>query len=311
MRAPRITAENLRNQVDVVSEEIRLNVLNRPYGGFPWIQLPPVLFDTFPNAHNGYGDFVELEPATVDDCAEFFDTYYAPGNAQCSPWRATSTSTTPRAGRASTSTTSRPGRRRSGRRSPSRRRAAERREAEPRRARAAARARGRLPAARPGRGPRRLPRPRAARLACSATARPPGCSAASCTSTGWSPTSPRAPGLMGPLDARDPDTFTITAVHPPAVDPDRVLDAARRGAGQARRRRPDRRGAGSPGRALVGGAAPGERPRHVPHARPRRPRAALRARGARRGAAGTARRRHPRAGAGRRGGAARRRRAAC
>ena len=32
-------------------------------------------------------------------------------------------------------------------------------------------------------------------------------------------------GLMGPLDARDPDTFTITAVHPPSVDPDRVLAA--------------------------------------------------------------------------------------
>ncbi|MGH4016005.1 MAG: M16 family metallopeptidase [Pseudonocardiaceae bacterium] len=81
MRAPRITVENLRNQVDVVKEEIRLNVLNRPYGGFPWITLPPVLYDTFPNAHNGYGDFTELEAATVDDCAAFFDAYYAPGNA--------------------------------------------------------------------------------------------------------------------------------------------------------------------------------------------------------------------------------------
>ncbi|HEV7829665.1 MAG TPA: pitrilysin family protein [Pseudonocardiaceae bacterium] len=81
MRAPRITAENLRNQVDVVKEEIRLNVLNRPYGGFPWITLPPVLYNTFPNAHNGYGDFSELEAATVDDCAAFFDVYYAPGNA--------------------------------------------------------------------------------------------------------------------------------------------------------------------------------------------------------------------------------------
>ena len=30
---------------------------------------------------------------------------------------------------------------------------------------------------------------------------------------------------MGPLDARDPDTFTITAVHPPSVDADRVLSA--------------------------------------------------------------------------------------
>ena len=66
----------------MVKEEIRLNVLNRPYGGFPWILLPPVLYDTFPNAHNGYGDFSELEQATLDDAAAFFDTYYAPGNAQ-------------------------------------------------------------------------------------------------------------------------------------------------------------------------------------------------------------------------------------
>lgn len=81
LRAPRLTEENLRNQVDVVKEEIRLNVLSRPYGGFPWILLPPVLYDTFPNAHNGYGDFSELEQATLDDAAGFFDSYYAPGNA--------------------------------------------------------------------------------------------------------------------------------------------------------------------------------------------------------------------------------------
>src|SRR5690242_10622754 len=81
LRAPRLTQENLRNQVDVVKEEIRLNVLNRPYGGFPWIWLPPVLYQTFPNAHNGYGDFTDLEQATLDDCASFFDTYYAPANA--------------------------------------------------------------------------------------------------------------------------------------------------------------------------------------------------------------------------------------
>jgi len=81
MRAPRITAGNLANQVEVVKEEIRLNVHNRPYGGLPWILLPPVLFDTFPNAHNGYGDFSHLEQASVDDCADFFDTWYAPANA--------------------------------------------------------------------------------------------------------------------------------------------------------------------------------------------------------------------------------------
>ena len=81
LRAPKLTEENLRNQVDVVKEEIRLNVLSRPYGGFPWILLPPVLYDTFPNAHNGYGDFSELEQATLDDAAAFFDSYYAPANA--------------------------------------------------------------------------------------------------------------------------------------------------------------------------------------------------------------------------------------
>ncbi|WP_158885479.1 M16 family metallopeptidase [Amycolatopsis anabasis] len=81
MRAPKLTPENLANQIDVVKEEIRLNVLNRPYGGFPWILLPPVLYSTFPNAHNGYGDFTDLEQASLDDCAAFFDTFYAPANA--------------------------------------------------------------------------------------------------------------------------------------------------------------------------------------------------------------------------------------
>jgi len=81
MRGPRLTEETLRNQVDVVKEEIRVNVLNRPYGGFPWLKLPPVMFDTYPNAHDGYGSFDDLEAATVADAAEFFDKYYAVGNA--------------------------------------------------------------------------------------------------------------------------------------------------------------------------------------------------------------------------------------
>ena len=81
MRGPRLTEENLRNQVDVVKEEIRVNVLNRPYGGFPWLKLPPVMFDTFPNAHDGYGSFDDLESATVADAAEFFDTLLRAGNA--------------------------------------------------------------------------------------------------------------------------------------------------------------------------------------------------------------------------------------
>jgi zinc protease len=81
MRSPRITDENMANQIAVVKEEIRVNVMNRPYGGFPWLVLPPVLYDTFPNAHNGYGGFEDLSSASVDDAAEFFNSYYAPANA--------------------------------------------------------------------------------------------------------------------------------------------------------------------------------------------------------------------------------------
>jgi predicted Zn-dependent peptidase len=81
MRAPKLTQENLENQIAVVQEEIRVNVMNRPYGGFPWIRLADVAFQTFPNAHNGYGAFEELQAASLDDAASFFESYYAPGNA--------------------------------------------------------------------------------------------------------------------------------------------------------------------------------------------------------------------------------------
>jgi zinc protease len=81
MRRPAITEENLANQIAVVKEEIRVNVQNRPYGGYPWLKLPAVMFDTFANAHDGYGSFEDLDAATVEDARGFFDTYYAPGNA--------------------------------------------------------------------------------------------------------------------------------------------------------------------------------------------------------------------------------------
>ncbi len=81
MAALALNEENLKNQVAVVEEEIRVNVLNRPYGGFPWILLPQVAFDTYPNAHNGYGDFSHLEQATLEDAASFFERYYSPANA--------------------------------------------------------------------------------------------------------------------------------------------------------------------------------------------------------------------------------------
>ena len=81
MRALKVDDENLRNQRDVVKEEVRVNVLNQPYGGFPWLDLPPVAYRNWPNAHNFYGDFVDLDAATLEDVQAFFQTYYSPNNA--------------------------------------------------------------------------------------------------------------------------------------------------------------------------------------------------------------------------------------
>ena len=81
MRALKVDDENLRNQRDVVKEEVRVNVMNQPYGGFPWLDLPPVAFRNWPNAHNFYGDFADLDAATLEDVCNFFHTYYAPNNA--------------------------------------------------------------------------------------------------------------------------------------------------------------------------------------------------------------------------------------
>jgi zinc protease len=81
MRALKVDDENLRNQRDVVKEEVRVNVMNQPYGGFPWLDMPPVAFRNWANAHNFYGDFADLDAATLVDVQKFFNTYYVPNNA--------------------------------------------------------------------------------------------------------------------------------------------------------------------------------------------------------------------------------------
>jgi predicted Zn-dependent peptidase len=223
LRAPTLSVENLRNQVDVVKEEIRLNVLNRPYGGFPWILLPPVLYETFPNAHNGYGDFSELEQASLDDAAAFFDTYYAPGNAQITV-----------AGYLDVDETMKLVEKHFGdipaRPTPSRPSfyepppGKERRQAVPD-------AHAPLPALAVG---YRLPDPTTdldAYLGHALLGSVLGDGEAArlqrrlVHADGLVTDISAGAGLMGALDARDPDTFTITAVHPAAVDPDRVLAA--------------------------------------------------------------------------------------
>ena len=81
MRALKVDDENLRNQRDVVKEEVRVNVMNQPYGGFPWLDMPPVAFRNWANAHNFYGDFADLDAASLKDVQSFFKTYYVPNNA--------------------------------------------------------------------------------------------------------------------------------------------------------------------------------------------------------------------------------------
>jgi predicted Zn-dependent peptidase len=81
MRGLDISQENLTNQQGVVKNEVKANVLNQPYGGFPWLQMPQYANENWYNAHNFYGDLADLDAATLEDVRAFFDTYYAPGNA--------------------------------------------------------------------------------------------------------------------------------------------------------------------------------------------------------------------------------------
>lgn len=81
MRGLAITQDNLTNQQGVVSNEVKVNVLNQPYGGFPWLDMPQYANENWFNAHNFYGDLEDLEAATLDDVQAFFDVYYAPNNA--------------------------------------------------------------------------------------------------------------------------------------------------------------------------------------------------------------------------------------
>jgi zinc protease len=81
MKGLAITQENLTNQQGVVTNEVKVNVLNQPYGGFPWLDLPQYAFSNWHNAHNFYGDLEDLDAATLEDVDNFFRQYYAPNNA--------------------------------------------------------------------------------------------------------------------------------------------------------------------------------------------------------------------------------------
>lgn len=81
MKGLDVTQENLTNQQGVVKNEVKVNVLNQPYGGFPWLDMPQYANENWFNSHNFYGDLADLDSAKLEDVDDFFRTYYAPNNA--------------------------------------------------------------------------------------------------------------------------------------------------------------------------------------------------------------------------------------
>ncbi|MBV9300844.1 MAG: insulinase family protein [Acidobacteriaceae bacterium] len=81
MKGLAITEDNLKNQQGVVGNEVKVNVINQPYGGFPWLWIPQYANTNWYNSHNFYGELKDIEAAKLDEVQSFFKTYYAPNNA--------------------------------------------------------------------------------------------------------------------------------------------------------------------------------------------------------------------------------------
>ncbi|MGI5325924.1 M16 family metallopeptidase [Actinomadura nitritigenes] len=76
-----LTQANLDNQRDVVKNERRQRYDNQPYGT-AFERLCALTFpDGHPYAHTPIGSMEDLDATTLEDCADFFGTWYAPGNA--------------------------------------------------------------------------------------------------------------------------------------------------------------------------------------------------------------------------------------
>jgi len=76
-----LTQANLDNQRDVVKNERRQRYDNQPYGT-AFERLCRLTFPPgHPYAHTPIGSMEDLDATTIEDCVEFFRTWYAPGNA--------------------------------------------------------------------------------------------------------------------------------------------------------------------------------------------------------------------------------------
>lgn len=76
-----VTQEAMTNQIEVVKEEKRMRVDNEPYGSLLYVDMASHTFVNWQNAHPVIGSFEDLDAAGLKDVQEFFDAYYAPGNA--------------------------------------------------------------------------------------------------------------------------------------------------------------------------------------------------------------------------------------
>jgi predicted Zn-dependent peptidase len=73
--------ETLDNQRDVVKNERRQRVENRPMGLVSKVQLEALYAPRHPYYHEVIGSMEDLSAASLEDVKAFFRTYYAPGNA--------------------------------------------------------------------------------------------------------------------------------------------------------------------------------------------------------------------------------------
>jgi len=80
MRSLAITKDNLDNQRNAVQEERRQGMDNQPYGKTQEA-IDDLAFDNAAYKHSVIGSMTDLNAASTEDVAKFFQQYYAPNNA--------------------------------------------------------------------------------------------------------------------------------------------------------------------------------------------------------------------------------------
>ncbi|MBT8255977.1 MAG: insulinase family protein, partial [Bacteroidia bacterium] len=76
-----VTESAFYNQQEVVQNEKRQRVDNRPYGHTNWVLDKNIYPEGHPYNWQVIGELVDLQNATVEDVREFYDKYYGPNNA--------------------------------------------------------------------------------------------------------------------------------------------------------------------------------------------------------------------------------------